>query len=151
MTFKSFLAGFFDAEGSVYFHRKKYGGGFEISLSNTDSVMLETIGCGLQKAGYHPYLEQKTQDPGRLGYKLEGEISVLRLFRREEVYRFLKEMPFRHPEKLSKKEFIVRIGSANPDSKKDSVNAGWDQLLESIRAGFKEFIEEAKNQLNPVG
>jgi hypothetical protein len=41
--FFSFLAGFFDADGSIYYHRKKARGAFEFSLTNSDEDLLKRI------------------------------------------------------------------------------------------------------------
>ena len=40
-TFQSFLAGFFDAEGSIYLNKAREE--FEVSISNEDSILLQVI------------------------------------------------------------------------------------------------------------
>ncbi len=57
--FLNFLAGFFDAEGSIWYHE---GGSFEVSMSNIDQELVEKIGRGLNGLGFSPtILRQATK------------------------------------------------------------------------------------------
>ncbi len=75
--FWSFLAGFFDAEGSIRLHRKRGGIGFELDLTNTNQKILEFFREQLTRHKIFSSLRQQTQDPGRLGGNNEGTILNL--------------------------------------------------------------------------
>ena len=57
--FLSFLSGFFDAEGSIVYHKKRWGGGFEINMTNMDLPLLQKIAAKLVEFGFHPILNKK--------------------------------------------------------------------------------------------
>jgi hypothetical protein len=61
-SFINFLAGFFDAEGSIYYHNKNGRGSFECSIANSDGETIGRIVTALSNLGYHPKtrLEEST-------------------------------------------------------------------------------------------
>ncbi len=60
--FMSFLAGFFDAEGTVYFHKKGNHGGFELTMVNTDVGLLREIREELSRRGFAVKLDRTKQN-----------------------------------------------------------------------------------------
>ena len=132
--FIEFVAGLFDAEGTIYLHRKESGFIFEVSISNTETGLIGILDERIKAMGYHPRREMRTQDESRLGYLKSGEISFLRLSRQSEVCRFLASLPLRHREKTAKARFVIeRVCN-------DSFGVGQDELLdwESLVASVKE-------------
>ena len=73
--FLNSLGGFFDAEGSIYYHKKKEIGAFEFSLGNTNEGILRKIAGKLSEFGYTPSLTKEKQSP-------RGRHEVESLFRR---------------------------------------------------------------------
>jgi hypothetical protein len=100
--FLSFLAGFFDAEGSIYYHRKGKGGSFELAISNTNEAVLDWIRILIGKLGYYSKLDTFNQKEDRLGYSLEGKISRLVIWRRVDVLRVLRILRIKHGEKVER-------------------------------------------------
>src|SRR5271169_2409127 len=98
----SFIAGFADAEGSIYFHKKQYSSSFELHISNTNVELLKRIQGLLAASNYHPGLYRHTRMWLSPNGPIESEIWNLSVYRREEVKRLLMELPLRHKEKVTK-------------------------------------------------
>lgn len=145
--FYAFLAGIFDAEGSIYMHRRRYGVMFEVSITNTESELLSFFEKGLRRLGYHPRIEFRIQDELRLGYPKKGEIYVLRISIQDEVCRLLSEIRFRHPEKVAKAEFVLqRVCKDDFGAGADEVE-DWEVLTRSIKMERDAFVNLAKESL----
>ena len=142
--FYSFLAGFFDAEGSIYPHRKKWGTSFEIHISNVNFQLLTSIFRCLQRMNYDPKLELQNQQPERLGYHQLGTIWRIRLWRHKEVARFLMELPLKHGERTAKKELALRFFESNDKETIRKLLSDWDRLREEIRSERVAFVEKAR-------
>jgi hypothetical protein len=106
--FLAFLAGFFDAEGSLYYHKKRKHGAFEMSLANMNETLLRRIVAKLSELEYVPALERTKQNQEkalRRGIKNSSEwIWCVRIWRYEDVVRLLRAIPIRHPEKVEKRD-----------------------------------------------
>lgn len=146
--FDAFLAGFFDAEGTIYLHRKRYGHMFEASISNTDLALLSFIEDRLRGRGYHPRQEHKIQNESRLGYLKPGKICVLHLSVQQEVCRMLSSIPFRHPEKIAKSEFVTkRVCNDRFGVGQDEVD-DWEGLIARLKKDRDEFVRLAKETVD---
>ncbi len=143
--FLAFISGVSDAEGSIYLHRKKSGRGSEFSISNKDHALLSIIKKHLEERGFHPSLEMKTQNSMRLGYRAEGEIEVLQLYRQEEVCGLLESLPLRHPEKVAKKSVVLSAGPGR-GSVTMTVSKEWARLIDTQKDQRDEFVLAAKLQ-----
>ena len=145
--FMSFLAGFFDAEGTVYFHKKGNGGAFELAIVNTDSELLREIGEELSGRGYALKLERVKVDQEkavRSGVKNPGEFRWrIVMWRFEEVYRLMSEMPVRHAEKVAKIEIALRVASLKENQERVAPMAEWRHLLARIRNQRNEYVARA--------
>ena len=142
--FYRFLAGFFDAEGSIYPHRKKWGTSFEIQIPNVNFQLLTSIFRCLQRMNYNPKLEFQNQEPERLGYRQSGTIWRIRLWRHSEVARLLMELPLRHRERTAKKELALRFFESNDEETIRKLLSDWDRLREEIRSERVAFVEKAR-------
>ena len=69
-TTLNFVAGFFDAEGCITFHRKEPYSDFEVQISNSDGDLLSRIRAALQTQGYHPTLYKSTNRNPRVDIRL---------------------------------------------------------------------------------
>ena len=145
--FMSFLAGFFDAEGTVYFHKKGNGGAFELAIVNTDSELLREIGEELSGRGYALKLEQVKVDQEkavRSGVKNPGEFRWrIVMWRFEEVHRLMSEMPVRHAEKVAKIEIALRVARLKENQERVAPMAEWKHLLARIRNQRNEYVARA--------
>ena len=145
--FDAFLAGILDAEGSIYMHRKRYGVTFEVSITNTDSVLLRFFERVLQSLGYHPRIEFRVQDESRLGYLKTGEIYVLRLSIQHEVCRLLSEIRFRHSERVAKARFVVqRVCNDGFGAGADEIE-DWEVMIRNLKKDRNAFVNLAKESL----
>lgn len=146
--FMAFLAGFFDAEGSLYFHRKKRWGAFELSIANMDEDLLRRIAASLTGYGYSATVKHERQNPDR-GVKNGREfIWRLALWRYSDVTKLLKEMPLRHQEKTRKAEIAFRLGLRATRSNRDAVVAEWESLAKEIRTGRDAYVGKAQKLLD---
>ncbi len=145
--FDAFLAGFFDAEGTIYMHRKRYGAIFEVSISNTDLIVLDFIEEGLWRQGYHPRQNHRIQNESRLGYLKPGKISILRLSIQSEVCRLLSSMRLKHPEKIAKSAFVVhRVCSDGFGIGQDEIG-DWERSILQVRENRDEFVNQASKRV----
>jgi hypothetical protein len=137
--FFSFLAGFFDAEGSIWLRNS--GMGFEISLTNSDLGLLETIRAKLRLLGFELHLSRdKNSSVWRL--KLWNQVKVIELIHR---------MPIRHPEKVAKVRIAQDWSKAASTEDYDKVFRTWDELLAEIKSGRDEFVRQAEESLEKAG
>jgi LAGLIDADG-like domain len=144
-AFMAFLAGFFDADGSIFFHRKQSHGGFEFTLTNMDFSLLESIATRLGQVGLHPRMRKSPQKHERGVKNGAPWIWKMSLWRHEEVARMLRRLELRHHEKQSKKALALRLKYRSPDSERGSLLAEWDRLRASIKEEIAACIELAKN------
>lgn len=141
--FLAFLAGFFDADGSVYFHRKAGAGGFELTLTNMNRDLLECVSTRLRKMGFSPKLRPDPQSPNR-GVK-NGKDSIFRLalWRYEEVTRLLRLLPLSNPEKVAKAQVALSLRYGSSPAQRTEVVERWTQLSNSIKLERDECVREA--------
>ena len=106
--FNSFLAGFFDAEGCLYFHRKASGSSFEIHISNVNLRLLTSITEILLRLNYNPKLVVHSQNSERLGWvHSTSQLWRIMIWRHGEVSRLLRETPLKHKEKIMKRKLAI--------------------------------------------
>jgi hypothetical protein len=143
--FLSFLAGFFDAEGSVLFHKKtgiRYAP--ELAIKNTDSALMDLLFSKLKGMGYHPAMEWRDQDMVRGRISGPSRIGRISLVRFVEVRRMLSELQVRHGEKVAKIKILKKLTPGSKASPK--IVDEWTSLLELIRRQTATFVESAKAQ-----
>lgn len=142
--FLSFVAGFFDAEGSIYFHRKSKRLAPECSITNTNHKLLKLIQECLSLNGIHSKLDRR-RSRGRVN-EIGASVDVLdlRIWRFDDVMLFLKQLPLRHPEKNAKSKLISGIQLPLPSSMNDPIGEAWEQLLNHIRLDSDAFVDEAR-------
>jgi len=146
--FLSFLAGFFDAEGSVYYHKKAGIGAFEFSLANTDVEILEMIRGGLRELGLSPNLREQRRILRRTirGTNIISTKPIwrLELWRHEDVARILKQLPLRHPEKVAKAEIALSLRFRSEPGERESIISKWESLKCQIERDVDDYIEKAR-------
>ncbi len=146
--FLSFLAGFFDAEGSIFYHKKRWSGGFEVSISNLNFELLEWMKGRLTSMGFHPAVQRSKQKLNRGVRNGGSEIWRLRLWRLEEAKRFLKVIPIRHREKVAKADLVMLArGWDNPVHKQELIGR-WNDFMKSVRVETLECVRSAEEKLS---
>lgn len=144
----SFIAGFADAEGSIFLHHKSNGNSFEFSLTNNDPSLLQYAFLHLAKLGCHPTIEKKRQDPKRFGRHTEGETNVLRLWRRLDVIRTLSSLPFRHRERIEKARIALDYMTSSDPTKRKLLLENWTNLREEIKGNRQRFVNLARETIS---
>ena len=121
-TFFSFLAGFFDAEGSIKIIRKKRGGfGVHLTIKNKDFKLIKLLWKKLQEYGYKCYI-----------VKVKGKAYDLTITSKSVAIEVLKKLPLRHFEKIVKKWAVLNSKTW------EEVKKWWNWLDEEIEEGKKE-------------
>ena len=148
--FLHFLAGFFDAEGSLYFHKKGEHGAFELTFANMNEALLRRIFGRLQEMGYHAAISRKRQNPEKAlerGIKNASDwIWCIAVWRYEDVVRLLRAMPIRHPERLEKRSMALKLEYRSEKEEREFLVAEWDHLRKSIKKECLDYIELAKEK-----
>lgn len=115
--FLSFIAGFFDAEGSVVKRRHRKKEIYVIKIGNTRKQILEIIKNKLETFGIMTNV-YKYSDEGRYHY-YKGRLFinrkkyyVLEIAKKKDVLEFLKLVNIKHPEKVKRKEEVLKLYSS---------------------------------------
>ncbi len=136
--FLAYLAGFFDAEGSIFVNSN---GWFELSMTNSDRELLSAIESRLRNLGIH----SKIVRTGSTALSSDSEVWQLRVWRRADVIRLLEELPLRHPEKVAKKRIVEQAYTRNGSNALSELLSDWEHLLDSIKQERDGFVREAQN------
>jgi hypothetical protein len=148
--FLAFLAGFFDAEGSLYYHKKRKHGAFEMSLANMNETLLRRIVAKLSELEYVPALERTKQNQEkalRRGIKNSSEwIWCVRIWRYEDVVRLLRAIPIRHPEKVEKRGIALGLEYRSKTEDRERTVAEWDSLRKRIKKERMDYIALARDK-----
>ena len=142
--FMNYLAGLFDAEGSIFYHRKSNGGAFELSIGNNDIILLERIKTRLALIDYSPTISKIMLSPNSNVAGGQPYTWQLRIWRHDEVNRILKNLPLRHLEKTAKREIALDLPAWPSKEVRDYVLSRWSALLEKIRNEVTLSIHEAE-------
>jgi len=141
----AYLAGLFDAEGSVGIYPAKRLTSLSVIYYNTNLELLRFVSDSLAAFGFRPlkpYLDKKKgfRSPG---YHIEMKKDYWRvmLCRFKECQRFLQMLPVRHKEKKLKKLLALRLHLGQP-----WVVSGpmVDQLRAETKSERDKFVREAE-------
>jgi hypothetical protein len=142
---RAYLAGLFDAEGSVGIYPAKLLTSLNVIYYNTNLELLRFVYKAIKGLGFRPlkpYLDKKKgfRSPG---YHIEMKKDYWRVMvaRFEECQELLRMLPLRHPEKISKKGLATSLvpGQAWRESgpKVESIRV-------SIKSAREAFVAEAQ-------
>ena len=152
--FLCFLAGFFDAEGSIYFHKKKVHGAFEFSLTNMNETLLRRIVGKLSEMGYVSRISQKRQYPEKAlerGIKNSSDfIWHVAIWRYADVVRLIRELPTRHQERVAKIGIALKLEFRSGLNDREAVISDWESLKASIKKECLEYIELAREAFTRI-
>ncbi|MDA4128566.1 MAG: hypothetical protein OK422_03810 [Thaumarchaeota archaeon] len=144
--FMSYLAGVFDAEGSIYLHNKNASIAPELSIGNTNLELLETLRANLFQSSIFSSLTFQEKNVGSVG-SIPGPIWRLRVWRFGDVVKLLTTLPLRHPEKISKKGLVLKMKRPLSSMINLETWKNWDALLDGIEHGRRAFIDQAKTEI----
>ncbi len=94
--FFSFLAGLFDAEGTIYLHKKRNRFVPEAWITNADVRLAGVLVMQLKKNQFRPRLELRNQPNDRKGVSGPSLIARICISRLPEVCELLKGLPLMH-------------------------------------------------------
>jgi DNA-binding transcriptional regulator WhiA len=130
--FYSFLAGLFDAEGSIVLakHRRRVRRILHISSRNL--ALIRVLISKLKNLGYHPHLS-----------RTKGKIMGLYVAKKEDVLRLILAVPIKHSEKTRKRELLLTTKKANNWYEvEDKVAALKMEIEREVRACTRKAREE---------
>jgi hypothetical protein len=146
--FFSFLAGFFDAEGSIYYHKKHGIGAFEFSLGNTNQKILEDIRRKLSEFGFSVFLKQEKQTPERInrGRNIVSTMPMWRLlmWRFNDVRNIMNQLPLKHSEKVARVQIALELKQRAEPEERKTIISRWELLRLQIEKDVIDYIEEAR-------
>jgi hypothetical protein len=149
--FLGFLAGFFDAEGSIYYHKKDGWGGFEWTLANTDRQILVLIGAKLRRLSLHPKLwENRSARKGIMGspgFTSPAPLWRLGVWRFREVKSLLLQVPLRHREKLARARVSALLEYRAGGDDRQAVLEKWESMRNQFKDEVSDFIRNAREEL----
>ena len=142
--FLAFLAGLFDAEGSVLIHRKGGRCDPEVAISNTDRPLIEYLSTRLESLGFFVCVLWRRSTFHISGRTGESEIGRLVIWRFKEAQRFLDFVHLRHREKVWKSKLVLSLRPRGNRESSEEVLKKWLQLRTSIESERKAFIRSAE-------
>ena len=144
---RAYLAGLFDAEGSVSIHAARLLTSLNATYYNTNLGLIRFVFNALSKLGYRPqrpYLDKKKgfRSPG---YHIEMKKDYWRvvLGRFDECQGFLRDLPIRHQEKLEKKSVAMSLSKGQQWSE---VGPKIERIRNSIKSARDAFVSEAERK-----
>ena len=147
--FFDFLAGLFDAEGTIYYHRKKKGGAFELSLANTNLGLLREIGRKLDALGISFKLRRTRIDRQKaLKRRIKNSVEVvwkLDIWRYENVRQLVQALPLRHPERVAKAAIAQKLEKRPNPTDRKLIVAEWINLINDIKLDSERYIVRARD------
>jgi hypothetical protein len=128
-SFWSFLAGFFDAEGSIVYHRKGRRGAFELILTNSNLELLRRISEKLLALGFTSVIQKVRVNRLKAiesGIANPSEFMWrIGIWQYENVSRLLRLLPLRHAEKEAKVAIALRLGFRETRANRRTILEEW--------------------------
>ncbi len=144
--FLSFLAGYFDGEGTVSICKNSSKCvSFILAISSQDKGILFSVYRGLRQFGLHPSFRRirprgtYSLFRGRL-VPCNRDVWFVRLKRKQEVLSLLGLLPLRHSEKIRKRALMFSLKGCCYLS---DVMPPWKKLKGEIKSEVDEFIAKA--------
>jgi len=141
--FMAFLAGLFDAEGSILMHKKGNRHSPEISISNSDVGLIEFLFRRLRQMGFSAHANWNRQKVDRMGIRGESTTGRVTIWKFNEVQEFLREIRLRHPEKVAKAVLARELVFGSSKEDQFEILERWRALKASIRSDRDRFLLQA--------
>ena len=143
----AFLAGLFDAEGSIFLHIKRGRYNPEVTFSGTEDNLLEYVKSAIGILGLRCKLSwaiQQEDRQGVMGYSREGRVAIWRF---RDVQEFLRVLPIRHWEKVTKARLVLKMQYRSDSSKNIEDGRVWQNLITRIRRDRLAFVDLARQNI----
>ena len=145
---RAYLAGLFDAEGSVGIYPDKGRTSLNVIYYNTNLELMWYVHNAMASLGFRPlepYLDKKKgfRSPG---YHIEMKKDYWRvlLAQFEECQDFFRNIPIRHEEKVAKRGIACSVSFRQPWR---DVGPQVESIRSLIRSGRDAFVAEAERVL----
>ena len=145
--FLAFLAGLFDAEGSIFLHKKGSRYDPEIAITNSDRTLMDLLFVRIRRLGYSAHAIWKNQKFDRGGIRGRSIIGKILIWRFAEVQKFLGRLGLRHEEKVAKALLVLSLHFRARDSTQTQVIQKWKELKDSIKAERNRFLLKAQSAI----
>jgi hypothetical protein len=145
----AFLAGLFDAEGSVFLHTKHGRLNPEVAFTNTSENLLTYVASCLRKMRLNPKLTVSYQATERRGVSGRSRIGRLILWRFLEAQNLLRALPLRHEEKVEKSRLALALKYRGSPSENKRVGETWKSLSSRLKEDRDMFVELARRLVEP--
>jgi intein-encoded DNA endonuclease-like protein len=147
-AFLSFLAGYVDAEGALMVKKIRENLQYCLRLSTENLDLLKQIESKLVKLNFRPilyknFLSGSSRMANKTKISYNKDYFSLELFRKSDIALILKALPLKHPEKIAKKQLILKMIKANL-TKWSQAEPLVNQLTTEIKAKTKASIAKAK-------
>jgi len=139
-NFLSFLAGYFDAEGTVVLTQYKNRPSFSLTVATHDKNILRDAFQALKNMGLHPRMRIHMLKGTRTCYGPQNaDCWALALYRRAEILHLADHLPLRHPEKIRRLALLVKTFR-----NKRLCEVQWKDIAPDIRHLRHQIDEEVK-------
>lgn len=145
--FSAFLAGFFDAEGSLFLHQKSSGPAPEANITNTDRDILVYLASRLFNLGIFSKLSLSNRVLEETGFNSILPMWRLDIWRFESVRKLARAMRLRHAEKVAKASLAVRFVAPISRAENYALSREWENRAAEFERDRKGFVEEARKKI----
>ena len=147
----AFLAGLFDAEGSVLLHNKRGRYNPEVTFSNTEEELLQYVSRCLTRLGVHCKFGWQVQPIDRGGITGPSRLGHLNVWRFHDVQHFLRMLPIRHADRVGKSHLVLQARYRSSRAENSKLAAMWAQLTEDIKRSRDAYVETAHQAMLDSG
>jgi hypothetical protein len=148
--FLGLLAGIFDAEGSVYLHKKRKWYDPEVAIVNADGPLIDLLFSRLRRLGFDAHELWRNQKEDRSGIKSKSVMGRVVIWKFADVQRFLQVVHLRHREKTSKAELVGNLSYGSGQSAQVEMLGEWKDLKGRIRFEREEFLRDAATAISEI-
>jgi hypothetical protein len=135
---RAYLAGLLDAEGSIGIFPAKLLTSLNVAYYNTNLKLMWLVHKAISNLGFHPLEPYLDKEKGfrSPGYHIEMKKDYWRvlLARFEESQIFLRDLPLRHSEKITKKDLAISLVQGE----------AWEEAGPKVR-GIRSAIKSARD------
>jgi LAGLIDADG-like domain len=144
--FLAFVAGLFDAEGSILLHKKGNHFWPEVSIANSERQLVDLLFYRLRVLGFSVNVRWAVQNEDRRGISGKSTMGRLMIWRIKDVKEFLRQVHFRHRERIAKAKIVnsLELRVANEAQIVDD----WKNLKISIQRERAAFLQSAASLIS---
>ncbi|MDA4128282.1 MAG: helix-turn-helix domain-containing protein [Thaumarchaeota archaeon] len=138
--FLSFLAGYFDAEGSLRIYPVDSDAAYSLRINSEDEVIMRQIVSKLRSMRYHADFSLGARKNLKAKKRLNKNVWSFGMFRKAEILELITKLPLHHDEKTRMKSLMLNFA----DAPWQRVGPQFHLLKSRIRKEVISFRREAK-------